>query len=175
MKISNEDLMNYVDGTLAQSQLPRVEEHLRTHPADAELVSEMKLAMQALHDWDAAEPVQVSENFWPRLRDKLPASPRRSLWRKVGELVWPSQSRLGISVRAAAVVIAAILFMAASWFSPKQAVHTVSANADDVFIQQSLRKHSAYVQSQPLGAPLPPGDVKSVDRTDNEQDSERLP
>jgi anti-sigma factor RsiW len=175
MKISNEDLMNYVDGTLTAGQVSRVEEHLRAHPEDAELVSEMKLAVQALHDWDAAEPVQVSADFWPRLRDKLPAKPGRSLWRKVGELVWPSQSRLGLSVRAAAVVVAAILFMAASWFSPKQAVHQVSANADDVFIQQSLQKHSAYVQSQPLSAPLPPGDVKSADHTDSEPDGEHLP
>lgn len=170
MKITNDFLMDYVDGTLDDSTRAAVEAHLSGNLEDAELVASMKMALGALHEWDAAEPVAVREDFWPRLREKLPANPQRNPLRALAARaqawLWPSHSPLRLSTRVAAIAV--VIAMAAALFSPKQATRQVQADslssADKMFIQQSLKRHSAYVSSQPV-APLtlPPGDGRNAD------------
>ena len=176
-KISNDDLMGYADGTLDAGALVRVENHLRTHPDDAAMVADMKAAMAALHDWNDAEPVRVSPDFWPKVRSGLDSAPKRGWWRgaasQAAAWLWPRHSRLGISVRIAA--IAGILALAGSWFAPHQQIDRV--DADQQFITQSLDRHAAYVSSQPLSsaAPVgdapPLGDAKSAQHSDDDLES----
>lgn len=187
-RLSNIDIMDYLDGTLEAARRAEVEEHLRVCAEDAELVAELKMAQIALHDWDQAEPVRVSDDFWPKLRAQLPEQPPRGwvhrLAAQAGAWLWPSQSRLGLSLRLAAVAV--LLAIAVSFFAPQQARHRVVAKdltpAERTFIQQSLDRHSNYVSSQPLGGPLQlapgatRGDVRSADRSDDDDDGEnRVP
>jgi anti-sigma factor RsiW len=179
-KVSNEDLMDYVDGTLDAARLVLVEEHLKASPEEAQLVAEMKLAMSALHEWNAAEPVRVAEDFWPKLRDRLPEKPQRSWWRgasaQMGEWLWPAHSPLRLSARAA--VIAMVIAVAAWFFAPQPARRPVEATPltvdDKAFIQQSLGRHKAYEMVQPLtgSMPLTVGDGRDSDGDGEESDDE---
>ncbi|MDQ3814504.1 MAG: zf-HC2 domain-containing protein [Armatimonadota bacterium] len=172
-KLSNNDLMDYLDGTLDAARQAEVEEHLKAHAEDAELVAEMKMAMVALKEWDEAEPVRVSEDFWPRLRDKLPERPRRSWLRgtlaQVGEWLRPAPARWGLSITAA--VIAMLIALSSFWFAPEKATPQLSAE-EKMFIQQSLNRHKAYVKSQPMGGAvsLPAGDERSAEHGENDDD-----
>jgi len=174
MKMTNELLMDYVDGTLDAARLAAVEAHLAKNAEDAEMVANMKMALGALHDWNDAEPVMASENFWPRLREKLPAQPPRSLFRSVGarmhEWLWPANSTLRLSTRVAAIAI--LVAMAVALFSPKGAQHRVEAltPSDKTFIEQAVKRHSAYVSSQPATAPALPGDGANTDGDDDDGD-----
>jgi len=178
MKMTNELLMDYVDGTLDAARLAAVEAHLAKNAEDAEMVANMKMALGALHDWDAAEPVKASENFWPRLREKLPAQPPRSAFRgaasRIGEWLWPSHSPLRLSTRVAAVAV--LIAMAFAMFSPKQATRRVVAvsppvlsQSDKMFIQQSVKRHSAYVSAAPA---MPTGDGANTDGDDEDDDTD---
>jgi anti-sigma factor RsiW len=180
-KLNNEDLMDYVDGTLDAARLTLVEEHLKASPEEAQLVADMKLALSALHEWDAAEPVRVSDNFWPELRDRLPEKPQRSWWRgassQMGEWLWPARSPMRISAGIAAIVLFAA--MAASFFAPQKARRPIVADAplttaDRMFIQQSLGRHKAYDMVQPLtgSMPLAIGDGRDGDGDGEESDDE---
>jgi anti-sigma factor RsiW len=176
-KLSNEDLMDYVDGTLDAARLTLVEEHLKASPEEAQLVADMKLALSALHEWDAAEPVRVSDNFWPELRDRLPEKPHRSWWRgaaaQMGEWLWPAHSPLRVSARVA--FVAMVMAVAAWFFAPQQAQRPIVAEepplttADMAFIQQSLRSHKAYDMVQPLNGSLP---LAIADGRDGDGDGE---
>ena len=77
-RLSNDQIMDYLDSALSPSEMARVEKHLKTNAEDAELVSELRFAMGAAKEWHQSEPLQVSENFWPKLRDNLGPAPRRS-------------------------------------------------------------------------------------------------
>jgi anti-sigma factor RsiW len=174
-KLSNEDLMDYVDGTLDAARLTLVEQHLKASPEEAQLVADMKLAMSALHEWDAVEPVRVSEDFWPKLRDRLPEKPQRSWWRsasaQMGQWLWPAHSPLRLSARAA--VVAMVIAIAAWFFAPQPAqrqVEAITLTADDrAFIQQSLGRHKAYDMVQPLNGSMP---VAVGDGRDGDGDGE---
>lgn len=190
MKINDNDLMDYVDGTLDVARLAAVEAHLRMNAEAAELVSSMKFAQGALQDWDESEPVTVSPDFWVKVREQLPAQPERS-WSK-GVLAqmraWlvPAQSPFGLSVRVAAV--AAVIAMMAVALAPHQDTHQIQADPgftstqrltpdEQSFIQQSLDRHSAYVSSQPLSGPalVAPGDVSSAEHGDDTAGHDQTP
>src|SRR5688500_3717446 len=116
------------------------------HESDAATLEDMKLAMMALQAWEEAEPVQVSENFWPKLREKLPERPARSPFRgalsTLAAWVWPSHSPLAASMRVA--MLAGILALASFWFAPQNASTPVVADftpEEKVFIERSLQKH----------------------------------
>lgn len=176
MKMTNDDLMGYVDGTLDAARLAQVEAHLRANAEDAQLASDMKMALGALHDWNEAEPIRASENFWPALRDKLPAQPGRggmgAMTSRVGEWLWPRRSPLRLSVGVAA--LAAFIALAASFSGPQQAINTVSAKnltpADEMFITQSVARHDAYVTVQSLGGGM--SSLRSGDGRDGDGDGE---
>lgn len=152
------------------------------HQADAEQLEDMKLAMMALKAWDEAEPVQVSENFWPNLRDKLPEraprSPFRSALSTLAAWVWPSHSPLAASMRVA--VLAAILALASFWFAPQERSTPAMAGRsaeEKAFIERSLKRHDNYVTVQPSdGSPaISAGANGSAERRDNEPNGEYVP
>lgn len=193
MKINDNDLVDYVDGTLDMARLALVEAHLRTNAEDAELVSSMKFAQGALQDWHESEPVTVSQDFWVKVREQLPAEPERS-WSKgvlaqMRALLWPAQSPLALSMRVAAV--AAVIAMGVAFFGPRvptsEADHQYSLTErlpqnsltpdEQSFIKQSLDRHSAYVSSQPLSGPalVAPGDVSSAEHGDDAVGHDQTP
>ena len=165
MKVSTEDLTDYIDGTLDGARLAAVEEHLRTHAEDAEMIAAMKLSHEALTSWDEDEPVHVSPDFWIKVRDQLPAEPERSWFRRtaqqLGAALWPAHSPLRRSLHAG--LVAAAIALAALFFAPQQDQRNAVANDDTAFIQQSLDRHAAYVSSQPLGGSVQLGDVRSME------------
>ncbi|MBV9866816.1 MAG: zf-HC2 domain-containing protein [Abitibacteriaceae bacterium] len=185
VKINNNDLVDYVDGTLDAARLAAVEAHLRTNAEDAELVSTMKMAQEALGEWDEVEPVKVSDDFWIKVREQLPEQPQRSWFRgalaQLGAWAWPAQSPLRLSMRVAA--IAAIIALGAIFFAPQQDIHRGETNQprltqdEKTFIQQSLDRHSAYVSSQPLSGPslIVPGDVRSAEHGADDAGHDQTP
>jgi hypothetical protein len=144
-------------------------------------MADMKLAMQALQAWNEAEPVQVSENFWPRIREQLPARPPRSPLRRaastLGAWLWPSHSPLAASMRVAA--LAAIVALAGFWFAPQNATQPAVALSPEAtaFIERSLQKHDNYVATQPAdgGLAIPAGDVASSENDSDEPSAEYVP
>ena len=174
--LNNDELMDYVDGTLDAARMAAVEAHLKSHAEDAQLAADMKAALGVLKEWDEAEPVRVADDFWPKLRDKLPERPRRSWLRgtlaQLSGTLRPTPSRLGWGAAFAALFIA----LGSFWFAPQKATHQVMADKltpeEKTFIRQSLDRHGAYDSSQPLGASLPlaGGDERSAEHGDNEDD-----
>ena len=151
-KISEDDMLAFVDGTLDADRAREVEEFLAHNEDEAPLAHDMKMALDALHDWDAAEPVAVSAAFWPELRDKLPAQPGRrgvrgllAQWGLVSPLGQPSRA---VTFSARAAVVAAGVALLALFFAPQKATQRLEAEpftaADKAFIQQSLKRHEAY-------------------------------
>ena len=172
-RLSNEQIMDYLDGTLSQNEMARVEQHLKSNVEDAEMVADLKLAMKAAQDWHQSEPLQVSENFWPKLRDNLGPVPKRSVWssfRKSLSATFGASPAARFSVGAG--VAAIILAMSAFLFAPQNATQPAMAisPADQMFIQQSVKKHEAYVQSQPV-----PGDASSLETGADDDNEPEIP
>jgi hypothetical protein len=171
-KLKDTELIDLLDGKRESGVL---------HESDAADLEDMKLAMEALQAWNEVEPVQVSENFWPKLREQLPARPPRSPLRRVastlGTWLWPSHSPLAASMRVA--VVAAILALASFWFAPQNATQPAVALSPEAtaFIQRSLQKHDNYVATQPVdgGLAIPAGDAASTDTGDDEPSDEYVP
>ncbi len=172
-RLSNEQIMDYLDGTLDTAQKSQVETHLAGHTEDAQLVAELRFALSAAKEWHASEPMQVSENFWPTLRDNLGPAPKRSAWSQLKNQIagafGPSRAtKLSFGAAFAVIAIAGSALL----FSPKNATHQAAATnklsaADQAFIKQSVQKHELYVQNQPA-----PGDVSSLESGDDEDDNE---
>lgn len=174
MKHLNEmQLMDLLDGEKSAETLSG---------ADQERLDDAKLAMMALQAWEEAEPIQASENFWPKLRDQLPERPPRSVWsrftQQAGAWLWPSHSPLATSMRVA--MVAAILALASFWFAPQQAINPVSADftaEESAFIDRSLQRHDTYVTVDSTDGSLgiPVGDAGSFDGSESEPGSEYVP
>jgi anti-sigma factor RsiW len=172
-RLDSNEIMNYLDGTLDEAHRARIDAHLLESAEDRELVDTMRVAMGALHDLDAVEPVRAGDDFWMKVRDNLPnKAPRRSWTTQLGNLLWPQTSRVAVSFRVAAVVV--ILALASLWFGPQQNTSIKAGNdlSPDAkaFIQMSTQRHKAFVSSQPLaGAPV--GDMASAETGDEDDDS----
>ena len=145
-------------------------------------MDDAKLAMMALQAWEEAEPIQASEDFWPKLREKLPAQPPRSALQRaagvLGAWVWPSHSPLAASMRVA--MLAAILALAGFWFAPQRANQSAVADytpEETAFIQRSLKKHDNYVVTAPSegGMEIPAGDAATADVGDGDPGAEYVP
>lgn len=179
MKVSTEDLMDYMDGTLDGARLAAVEEHLRTHAEDAEMIASMKMAQEALGSWDEEEPVEVSPDFWVKVREQLPEQPQRSWFRgslkQVGAWLWPTHSPARLSLRVG--VAAAVLALGAYFFAPEQTRQTAEALPPEAtaFIEQSLDRHSAYLSTQPLNGSVTAGDARSAEHGDDDGSQEYTP
>jgi anti-sigma factor RsiW len=164
-KLSEIELLDYIDGSLDVAHHREVEEFLRTHQEEAEMVADIQMALMAVRDLEETEPVRAGENFWPRLRDKLPERRSRG-W--LHSLLAPVRSQpLRISMGAA--IAAIFIGMAVFLFSPQGSIPTpvadqIPADARQ-FVTRSLQRHQNYGKaqplsgSQPLGGPL--GDFQS--------------
>lgn len=174
-RLSNEQIMDYLDNALSPNEMAQVEQHLKINAEDAELVSELRFAMGAAKEWHESEPLQVSENFWPKLRDNLGPAPKRSAWsqlkNQVAGLFGPTRAAR-LSFGAAFAVMAILL--GALLFSPQNATQTAVATpitaADRAFIEQSMAKHEAYLQNQPA-----PGDVTSIETGADDDNEPEIP
>lgn len=173
-QMTNDEIMDYLDGTLDAPAKARFDAHLAQNAADAEMVAELRFAMGAVQEWHQSEPMQVSENFWPKLRDNLGPAPKRSMWSQLKNQVagafGPSRATK-LSFGAALAVMA--LAASALLFSPKDATQQALADltpADRAFIQQSVQKHEAFVQIQPA-----PGDASSMETGEEEDNEPAIP
>ena len=177
MKLSQDDMMRFVDGTLDESRVREVNEYSKSENEDARLLFEMREAVAVLREWDESEPVCTSENFWPNLRDQLPAAPlRRSWWKRT----FAGASSAGIGSRrpwqlsGIAAAIAVVVALGLSFFAPKNAQQSLQANeispAAQQFIQQSLARHNTYVAVQPPAISVAPADGRTQDGDDSGDD-----
>lgn len=170
MKLNETNILDYLDDRLGKSDCADMEEALEHSKGRSSDVDDARLGMQALHALASEEPVVVSENFWPRLREKLPEQPPRNAMAQVTSTltgwVWPSTSKWAISARVAAVV--AVLAMASLWFGPQRTVTPSSAisASEKAFISRSMQRHADYVNTPPTvnSLPLPVGDAGFADR-----------
>ena len=171
-RLSNEQIMDYLDGTLSAAERARVEAHLQGNAEDAETVRELQFAMSAAQDLHAADELRVSENFWPRLRDNLGPAPKRSWWSSLvggarGGLATKPAARWSFGAAMAAIVLA----LGAMFFAPQNAQQPAMADtmsaADKAFVAQSVQKHEAYVTGQNV-----PGDVSARDNGADEDNTE---
>lgn len=173
-QLSTEQIVDYIDGSLSPKEMARVEEYLKDHAEEAEMIKEMRFAMSAALEWHESEPMRVSENFWPKVRDNMGPAPKRglvsSLRKSLGSLFGTSQvARFSMGAAFAAIVLA----MGAFLFAPQNATPPVQASisqSDMMFIQQSVQKHQAYVQSQPA-----PGDVSSIESGADDDNEPQIP
>ena len=154
MKMTNELLIDYLDGTLDAAKREAVELHLQRNADDAAMVAEMRMAQTALQDWNAAEPVRASDDFWIKVRQQLPAKPgRSSVTARVLNWLWPQQAS-GFALPARVAALALFAAMAFALFSPQEATHQVQASnlsaSDRAFITQSMQRHTAYDKAQSL-------------------------
>ncbi len=171
-RLSNEQIMDYLDGTLSAAERARVEAHLQGNAEDAQTVRELQFALSATQAWHAADEMRVSENFWPQLRDNLGPCPKRSWW---SSLVGPARGGLATKPAArwsfGAAMAAIVIALGAMFFAPQNAQTPALAGnisaADKAFITQSVQKHEAYVTSQNV-----PGDTSARDNGADEDNTE---
>ena len=174
-RLSNEQIMDYLDGTLSKEERARVESHLQANAEDAQLVNELRFAMSAAKDWHESETVRVSDNFWPTLRDNLGPAPSRGVlsslqksWRQA--FGTSPATRLSLGAATAAIVLA----MGAFLFAPQSAQQPVVAESlsaqDLAFVEQSVEQHEAYVAASPVA-----GDVSSLETGDDEVENDENP
>lgn len=178
-RLSNEQIMDFLDGTLSPEEMARIESHLDSHTEDRELVEELRFATQSLHDFNVAEygaqPLRVSDNFWPELREKLGPAPKRGFFRSlIKSLNGAGAAKPAVRYSFGAAFAALILAMGMLMFAPKNAQQPLIADqlttADQTFIQQSLQQHENYVQTAPIA-----GDVAAVENTSDEGDDDAGP
>ena len=172
-RLSNEQIMDYLDGTLSAAQRAEVESHLNNNDEDAATVRELQFAMSATQDWHAADELRVSDNFWPNLRDNLGPAPQRSWWSSLLKGAIPSapspKAKWGLGAAFAAIALA--IAMGAMMFGPQSATNQVIAvditSADEAFIKQSVQKHQEYVAKEAT-----PGDTSARDNGADEENLE---
>lgn len=177
-RLSNEQIMDFLDGVLSPEEMARVESHLEHTPEDRELVDELRFATQSLHDFNVAEygaePVRVSDNFWPELREKLGPAPKRGFFRQLAtSFNGAGASKPAVRYSFGAAFAALVLALGALMFAPKNSTAPAMAEmtqADKMFVQQSLKQHETYVQSAPVA-----GDKAAMDISNDEGDDDANP
>ena len=170
-RLTNEQIVDYLDGALSSDETARIDAHLKTNAEDAEIVADLKMALGHAKAWHESEEVQVSENFWPQLRDNLGPAPKRgllsNLQKSLGQVFGTSRAaRFSVGVALATIVLAMGAFMFAPQNATQQVVADKISAGDQAFIRQSMEKHEAFVQSAPVA-----GDVSSLE-TGAEDDNE---
>ena len=175
-RLTNEELMEYLDGALSDKETARVEAHLQINAEDAALVEELQFAQTELRAWHEEEPMQVGDNFWPALRDNLGPAPKRSAWSGLknglaGVFGASPVTRLSVGAAMAAIVLA----LGAFFFAPQNAVQPLQADnaisqSDKDFIQRSMARHQAYNLVAPVA-----GDGASAETGADEDDHEKIP
>lgn len=177
-RLSNEQIMDFLDGALSPEEMASIESHLDTNADDRALVEELRFATQSLHDFNAmeygTEPLRVSDNFWPELRGKLGPAPKRGFFRQLAKSFnGVGAAKPAVRYSFGAAFAALVLALGALMFAPKNAQTPVVADitkADQAFIQQSLKQHETYVQTAPVA-----GDVSAVENGSDEGDDDANP
>jgi len=177
-RLSNEQIMDFLDGTLSPEEMARIESHLDSNADDRELVEELRFATQSLHEFNTAEygaePLRVGDNFWPELREKLGPAPKRGFFRSlVKSLNGVGAAKPAVRYSFGAAFAALVLAMGMLMFAPKDSQTPAVADlspADKTFIQQSLKQHESYVQTAPIA-----GDVDAVETSSDEGDDNAGP
>ena len=181
MKLNENNILDYLDDSLCEKDCADMEAALERSRNKASDVDNARLAMRALHALASEEHVAVSEDFWPRLREKLPQqAPRTALSQVTSVLsgwLWPSSSKWAVSARVAVAV--AILAMASLWFGPQRTMTPSSAisASEKAFISRSMQRHEDYVNTPPTvnSLPLPVGDAGSADHNSEPPDDGYIP
>ncbi|RYX84887.1 hypothetical protein EON83_08070 [bacterium] len=177
-RLSNEQIMDFLDGTLSPQERAHIESHLDSNPEDRELVEELRFATQSLHEFNVAEygsePMRVGDNFWPELREKLGPAPKRSFFRSlVKSLNGMGAAKPTMRYSFGAAFAALVLALGMLMFGPKDTQRPAMADltaADQTFIQQSLKQHESYVSTAPIA-----GDVDAVETSSDEGDDNAGP
>lgn len=182
MKFKDSHILDYLDNQLCEQDCDNLESHLEQHQDTSDAVDDARLAMLALHDLAQEEPVKVSEDFWPRLREHLPELPSRNplsqFASNLSQWVWPTSSKWAISARVALLVT--VLAMASLWLGPQRTVAPSSAafsDSEKAFIARSMQRHEDYVNTPPSvnSLPLPFGDATSSDQNAAASDDVYMP
>lgn len=181
MKLNESNILDYLDDRLCAKDCADMEDALERSQHKASDVEDARLAMQALHALASEEPVAVSSDFWPRLREKLPEQAPRNAAAQISSTLtawlWPSSSKWAVSARVAIVVV--FLAMASLWFGPQRTVTPSSAisASERAFINRSLQRHTDYVNTPPSvnSLPLPTGAAGSPDRNTELPDDGYIP
>jgi anti-sigma factor RsiW len=173
-RLTNEQIMDFLDNACTPEERARIESHLKINQEDADLVNELRFAMTTAKDWHDSEPVQVSENFWPKLRDNLGPAPSRgilsSLQKSVRQMFGTSPaSRLSLGAAMAAIVLAMGVFLFAPQNAQQPAVADMTAQ-DMAFVQQSVKQHEAFVATSPVA-----GDVSTLETGADEDEEDANP
>ena len=178
-RLSNEQIMDFLDATLSPEEMARIESHLDSNTEDRELVEELRFATQSLHDFNVAEygaePMRVGENFWPELREKLGPAPKRGFFRQlVKSFNGAGAAKPAVRFSFGAAFAALVIALGALMFAPKNATAPVQADvmtqADLNFVQQSLKQHESYVKAPPVV-----GDVAASEQSSEEGDDDGNP
>lgn len=169
-------MLDWLDGTLSDSRRTEVDVYLAQNGEDAQLLADMKDAMSALNDWNASETIAVNENFWPQLRDKLPAEPGGGWSGQLARLGNWIAPRREWKLRAGVAVFATCAALMTLFFAPKNATNNAQAETrtlsldEKQFIQQSLVQHRTYAAVQPLmNAPVVQTDGRNQDGDDGDE------
>jgi len=181
MKYKDSHILDYLDNQLCEKDCDHLESQLERDEDTSNAVDDARLAMMALHDLAREDPVTVSDDFWPRLREQLPELPSRNplsqLATNLSQWVWPASSKWGISARVALLV--AVLAMASLWLGPQRTVTPSSAfsASEKAFIARSMQRHEDYVNTPPSvnSLPLPIGDAASSDQNAAAPDDVYMP
>ena len=173
-QLSNEELMDYMDGALGEARQAEVEAHLASCPADAQLLSDLRMAQVALVEWDAHELQMEAArpnrgDFWVKVREQLPLEEKRtmSLASRIGAWLWPANSPV---MRGAIAAIVAILALLATWLGPMQTQHRVQAgpNAATRVLTPEEKAAINSRQAPRRDGVVAPGSVDRADSADRE-------
>lgn len=181
MKLNESNILDYLDDRLSKKDCASMEKALEQSRDKSSDIDDARLAMQALHALASEEPVAVSEDFWPRLREKLPEQPSRNAFHEIASMasgwLWPASSKWAISARVAVVVV--ILAMASLWFGPQRTMTSSTAltPSETAFVNRSMQRHEDYVNTPPSmsSLPLPVGEAGSADRNSESSDDVYMP
>ena len=174
-RLTEQQVMEYLAGELTPADKARYEAHLAQNSEDAQQIGEFRFALSALREWDEGEPLRVSENFWPNLRDQLGPVPQRSAWSKLrNQLLGLGGGSSRTRLRVGAAFAALVLFMGVYLYGPQHGTQPAEAQpmtqADMAFVQSSVAQHADYVRH-----PLHPGDEAAYESGADENDSNPLP
>ncbi|MEO6907725.1 MAG: hypothetical protein ABI210_07530 [Abditibacteriaceae bacterium] len=182
MKLNESNILDYLDDRLGKKDCADMKAALERSQNKASDVDNVRLAMEALQALTSEEPVVVSQDFWPRLRKKLPEQPPRNAFYQVASMLSgvlvSSSSKWAVSARMAVVV--AVLAMASLWLGPQRTVTSSSAQlspSEKAFVTRSMQRHADYVNTPPTvnSLPLPVGDASSADQSSESTDDVYIP
>ncbi len=171
-RLSNNDIMDFLDGTLSPQRHSEIVAHLQTNSEDADMVNDLKMAQMALVEWDKSEPVRASADFWIKVREQLPAQPKRNPVRgwlsQLGAALLPTHSPMKMGLRVAAV--AAVLALLSMFLTPDQSKHTTIADTPAT-TQLTTQQRDDILNRAPVKRPTTPVRPGAVPSTNGDNEN----